>query len=251
MTRVVEVEQVIATHRHEWRKWPDTDDRDYSSVLAERSTWTFKRGDVELRVRNRFYPVYSSYIAAGDLTLPIRFPVINNLSPPSQAVLEQQRKDLAAYSAAGCSSILWEHCHQCFPEVVYDLPSLFKLRTIMFGDDCPGSSDVKTFPVAASFNAIYYSMYIWNPDNGALTGEEYRRRGVAYQRFAPSAMSVGLADGLAESGTPSRRSGISSAAAKRCPTSPSWASPGAASARNSCTGSAPLTPGRSRSACRW
>lgn len=195
---VVEVEQVVAAHRHEWRKWPDTDDMDYASVKAERWTWVFRRGDVELRVKNRFYPVYSAYVSSGDLALPIRFPVIDNLCPPSQAVRDQQRRDLASFT--DCSALLWEHTHQCFPDVACELPGRFKLRAISFGDDCPGSSDVKTFPVAAYFNAILYSMFVWNPDTGALTAEEYRRRGIPYQRFIPSAPSVGFVEGLRDTG---------------------------------------------------
>jgi len=201
VTRTVEIEQVIAAHRHEWKKWPDTDDKDYSSVFAERFTWTFKRNDVEIRVHNRFYPVYSAYVSSGDLRLPIRFPVIDNLCPPSAAVLDQQRKDLASFSSAGCRSLLWEHTHQCFPDVVNGLlPRLFPLRAISFGDDCPGSSDVKTFPVAANFNAIVYSMFVWNLVDGSLTADEYKRRGIPYTRFCPSSMSVGLDVGLKELG---------------------------------------------------
>lgn len=195
-TKIVEVDQVIATHRHEWRKWPDTADDDYASVFAERSQWVFRRDDVELRVNNRFYPVYSAYPRSGDKRLPIRFPVIDNLYPPSEAVLAQQRNDLKALSAK-CTILLWEHTHQCFPAVACDLPTLFPtLRTIQFGDDCPGSSDVKTFPVAAYFNALCYSMFVWNAETGSLTADEYQRRGLAYTRFCPSGMSAGLTEGL-------------------------------------------------------
>ncbi len=88
------IEQVIATHRHEWGKWPDSDDKDYSTVKAQRSEWRFVLGDRTIIVRNRFYPVYSAYVGAGDFALPVKFPVINNLFYPSAAVLEQQRRDL-------------------------------------------------------------------------------------------------------------------------------------------------------------
>lgn len=199
MTRIVDIEQVIATHRHDWKKWPDTDDRDYGPVLAERWTSSFRRDDTIIRVHNRFYPVYSAYVRAGDETLPIRFPVINNLSPPGPAVLEQQRRDLRLV-AQECKAILWEHAHQCFPEVVFEMPSLFSLRALSHGDDCPGSSDVKTFPVASYFNALIYSMYVWNNESGALTADEYARRGLGYARFCPNVMSAGLQAGLDEVG---------------------------------------------------
>lgn len=197
MTRILELEQVIATHRHEWKKWPDTQDRDYGPVLDERWSWSFLRGDTLIRVHNRFYPVYSAYLRAGDESLPIRFPVINNLSPPSPAVLEQQRQDLRAV-AKDCKAVLWEHAHQCFPEVAWELPGLFDLRALSHGDDCPGSSDVKTFPVASYFNALIYSMFVWNNESGALTADEYRRRGLGYARFCPNVMSAGLQAGLDE-----------------------------------------------------
>jgi len=198
--KVIEINQVIATHRHEWRKWPDTDDRDYTSVLDERWTWTFQRGDTTILVQNRFYPVYSAYLAAGDENLPIRFPVINNLTPPSPAVLEEQRRALVSL-LIDCNAILWEHAHQCFPEVVFSLPpQAFNFRILSHGDDCPGSSDIKTFPVASFFNALCHSMFVWNNDTGALTADEYRNRGVEYTRFCPNVMSAGLPAGLAEAG---------------------------------------------------
>lgn len=198
--KVIEVEQVIATHRHEWRKWPDTEDKDYAPIFNERSMWYFRRGDTEIRVQCRFYPVYSAYVRSGDLRLPIQFPVINNLCPPSAAVLEQQRKDLVELSKE-CRAILWEHTHQCFPDVSRDIPMLFPgMRTIIFGDDCPGSSDVKTFPNAAFFSAIVYSMFVWNNDDGSLTADVYRKRGLPYARFMPSGTSSGLLPGLADLG---------------------------------------------------
>ncbi len=196
--KVIEINQVVATHMHEWKKWPDTDDKDYDSVFAIRDTWTFRRGDIELRLNNRYYPVYSAYPRSGDLRLPIQFPVINNLCPPSEQVLEQQRRDLRLFGE--CPAIMWDHAHQCFPTVACDLPELFRLRTLSFADDCPGSSDVKTFPVAANFNALRYVMFTWDFANGARTEDEYRKRGIEFLSFSPSDMTGGLQCGLDELG---------------------------------------------------
>lgn len=197
---VVHVKQVVITHRHEWNKWPDTDDTDYGPILAERKTWYFRRGDVDLRIETRFYPVYSAYVAAGVRELPITFPWIDNTRPPAESVLAEMRRALGEISADGVTIALWEHTHQCYPSVAEHLPGWFPLRIISFFDDCPGSSDVKTFPVCQWFNALFYGMSVFDFDTGSRTADEYAKRGLHKAYLCPSAMSQGMPEGLVDAG---------------------------------------------------
>lgn len=209
--RLIEVEQVIATHRHEWGKWPDTEDRDYSAFWGKkgphRGTWYFHRGDTEIRVHFRLFPVYACYLDVRpdwkreELCYPEWFPCINNtIWPPTEVMLAQLAR-LRQMSRDGAQMILWEHCHQCHPPVAQHLPALFPLgRTIVFGDDCPGSSDVKTFPVCEYFSAVVHTMLIYDFRDGRYTADEYKKRGVARTYFFPSGMSAGLQAGLKDHG---------------------------------------------------
>jgi hypothetical protein len=188
----VRLRQVIVTHDAKWGKWPDTHDKDYSDVLAKRVEWHFG----ELTVECRYLPAYKCYLDAGlpGAVVPT-FPWIDNTVKPLPPVMDAQLAALKA-AAADCHAVLWEHSYQCWPEVAQYVPRLFKLAALSFGDDCPGSSDVKTFPVARNFDALIYTMYVWDQASGKLTHNEYADRGLGACYHIATGPSMGLAEWL-------------------------------------------------------
>ena len=198
MTEELHVEQVLVTHRHAWRKWPDTDDGDYSSVLAERRPSRYDLGGgVFLNVTERTLPAYLGHVRAGHRVLPdgVPFPWINNTRPPASAVLDAQRAALAE-AAAECRVLVWDHAHQCFPDVAAGLPAWFRLSILMHADDCPGSSELKTFPVAPYFDALYHQMLVWDDRTGVRVADKYKALGTKRTYFLPMGPSAGLEAGL-------------------------------------------------------
>lgn len=190
-TRIEQV--IVCAPPHHWGKWPVSEDEDFDAIRAERRVDTYQRGDVTLEVVSRYYPIYSAYPRSGDKRLPPGqgFQWINNTVLPSERVLVQMLADLQELSRE-CRVLVWEHTHHCFPPVAEHLPKLFPLKVITFADDCPGSSDIKTFPVCRWFDALYFQMYIFDDEKGSLTAAEYYRRGLPYCRFSPSTVSAGL-----------------------------------------------------------
>lgn len=197
----VRVEQVVITHDHAWGKWPDTRDTDYAPVLARRWVGRYRRGDAVVEVTSRFLPAYLGHVRAGVLELPaaVRFPAIDNTVPPAEAVRAAQRA-LLAEAARDCRVVVWDHAHQCFPDVACALPGLFRLAILPFADDCPGSSEVKTFPVARYFDALYHQMLVWDDRTGARVADKYRALGLPYARFLPQGTTAGLREALADAG---------------------------------------------------
>lgn len=196
--RTVTVQQAIATHLHEWQKWPDTNDRDYSDVLAWRGEWrfTYPEHDLEIVVTNRYLPVFKAYLDAGDERLVVRFPWIDNTVLPSEAVRAALIAMLAE-AAKECTALRWEHAHQCTPPVAAHLRGMFRLTSLNFGDDCAGSSEIKTWPVAHAFDAYVYTMFVWHFASGTLTAPLYTSRGVGRCYHIVSGETMGLSKHLA------------------------------------------------------
>lgn len=199
--RTITIQQVIATHQHEWAKWPDTADRDYSSILAWRGEWrfTYPEQDLDLVVVNRYLPVFKAYLDAKDEALVVRFPWIDNTMLPS----EQVRTALVAMladAAHECVALRWEHAHQCTPPVAAHLREMFRLTSLNFGDDCPGSSEIKTWPVAHAFDALLYTMFVWDFASGQLTAPLYEARGVGRTYHIASGETSGLSQHLSAAG---------------------------------------------------
>ena len=197
--RTVHVEQVWVTHWPSWGKWPNTEDRDYSSVLALRSTWSICRGEDVVEITSRFSPAYLPYILAGESrAVPPAWPYIDNTKLPSRRVLDVQRDELRRL-AAECHICYWDHAWQCFPPVAADVLPRFGLSILMHADDCPGSSEIKTFPVARWFNVLIHAMNIFDFNTGTLVADEYGKRGLADCRWIPNGMTEGTPNWIAES----------------------------------------------------
>ena len=168
---VTKIKQLTVDWQPSWGKWPDTDDKDYTSVLTGRTTTTYERGGDSIEVEERFLPAYMAFASCGE-ELPITHQWIDNTKLPSQAVIDRQIADLQSFGAE-CDVIHWPHARNCYPEVAKHIPELFKLAILSFADDCPGSSEIKTFPVAQWFDAFYYQMKIWDFATGAVTADKY------------------------------------------------------------------------------
>jgi hypothetical protein len=165
----MKIKQLNVIHDPAWGKWPDTNDDDYSDVLAIRGNRLVDGIEVETRI----YPAYMAFATAGNKQLPIDYQWIDNTKLPGQAVLEQQIEDLKQYGA-GCDVIFWDHAKNCYPPVAEYIPQLFKLAILPFADDCPGSSEIKTFPVARYFDALFYQMKVWDFATGERTADKYK-----------------------------------------------------------------------------
>lgn len=194
--REVRIRQAIITHRQTWRCWPDTDAPFPEAVASGRWTSGYLRGDVRLVIECRYWPAYEAWRGVGK---PPEYPDINNLTTAPAEVIDRQISMLRALSK-DCDAILWDHARGCHPAVASELPGLFPLRRLDFADDCPGSSDRKTFPVAHGFNVVCPRMWIYDYTTGATTGEEYRKRGVEHVIFLPMLEANGLRLWLAENG---------------------------------------------------
>lgn len=172
--KTVRISQVVACHDEAWGKWPDTQDTDYSDVLAKRWQERYCDNETEILVDCRYYPVYWPYLVAGTRDMPIMYPWIDNTKSPTEGVLDAMAACLHSMPA---DSIQWWHAQQCYPFVAACLERDFRFRFLAFGDDCPGSSDIKTFPVAPYFNGILHTMGVWDPADGTKTRDKYRRLG--------------------------------------------------------------------------
>lgn len=202
--KTIHVEQAVVTHSHAWNKWPDTDDADYTPVLAMRREehYAVPSEGTQYVVTTRFIPAYLGHIFAGRRELPpdVPFPHINNMFPPHHDVLLAQAGILRTASEQGCSVLAWDHAHQCFPWVASQLKSWFDLAYLIHADDCPGSSEVKTFPVARYFDALFYQMHVFDGRDGRLTAPEYHARGLADCRWKASNESTGLSAWISDTG---------------------------------------------------
>src|SRR3990167_1162394 len=189
------VHQVIVDHLGgRWNCWPETGRLDFSEALAYRSATRYNVGGGRtLTVVSRYYPAYLPFVRAGVLRLPgaLAPGLINNALPPPQAVVDQQLQDLTELSKE-CEIILWRHSYNCWPWTAQHLPRLFKFRILEFGDDCPGSSEFKTFPVVRHFDVYAHNMVTWDPATGSRVADVYRERGMTDCRFFPMGPSTDI-----------------------------------------------------------
>ncbi|MCP4549526.1 MAG: glycosyltransferase family 1 protein [bacterium] len=176
-----EINQLIVCDNPDWGTWPITSNRDFTDVLAREKMEIYVAEDVTIKVRSKFLPAYKCFADAGYAPFAgpgapaprSSYPTIDNTKVPPAQVLDNLRADLEKYGE-GCSVIYWDHAVNCWPQVAEAIPSLFNLAILPFADDCPGSSDVKTFPVAQYFDALFHQMRIWDFDTGATVEDKYR-----------------------------------------------------------------------------
>jgi len=189
------IKQVTITDRPAWGKWPHTQDTDYSDILAQRNI--LKYGDIE--VEERFYPAYYPYVKTGILATPQPPSVIDNTTPPDPRVTDQQLQDITQLSKE-CQVMYWHTAYQCYPCVANHIPSMFPLRIIAFGDDCPGSSEQKMFPIAHNFNALIHAMGVWSMKTGQKVADMYKAMGIARMYQITAGMTTGLSIAMEDSG---------------------------------------------------
>lgn len=174
---IIDVEQLTITDNPGWKKWPHTQDTDFSNIEAVRLKREISDAHNTIRVTERFYPAFSAYAKVGNLSLPCPPGIIDNTKLPPSDVLEQQVRDLTALSKE-CQALYWHTAYQGFPYVADKVCPLFQFKLLSFGDDCPGSSEIKTFPIARHFNALIHAMGVWSMDTGEFVSTIYRRLGI-------------------------------------------------------------------------
>lgn len=175
---------VRVTHYPNGVLFPEGPLRDFSAVHRDWHEFRHVRLDGrETRWSYRFWDPYSCY---GAEPLPHGQPLgraINNLAwVPSQAVLARMIQQLTEV-AGSCQVIWWDSAIQCFPQVAQHLKRLFRLAILNFGDDLPGSSECKTFPVASCFDVLLHAMYTRNFKTGESVPAAYAARGLKDCRF--------------------------------------------------------------------
>lgn len=193
----VTIHQCVIDSDPSWEMWPHRNRGDFSHLMDKTWESRYIYKDTEIVVVNHLFPIVSSYDAIQFRALPPTHPHINNLVMEPEPVKARMREHLREF-AKQCDAILWCHAYHCNDDVASTIPDLFGLRILSFGDDCPGSSDVKTFPICRHFNALYHSMYTWSFEGGEDVGKMYRDRGVAKTYFKSSTESAGLFERMKE-----------------------------------------------------
>jgi len=189
------IEGVIVGYQNVWRKWPDSEDRDYSSVLAKRELREYTVAGESIVVCMRWYPAHRAYVLAGVNKTPVWHPSINNTVLPPQSVMDAMLKDLTDIANDSVTLCYWEHAYQCYPYVAQHLKRIFKHSILMHADDCPGSTELKTEPIAKYFDSVIHGNVIWHP-NGELTSSLYNRLGIQDTHYVALGVSAGFMKGL-------------------------------------------------------
>jgi len=192
------IEQVFATHNTDWKKWPDTEDRDYSAILAQRTSCVLhtEQGEVELVMR--LFPVYYPQAALGYLQTCLLYPGIDNRTDPAPALV-QKTLELLRAQAQGAEMLTWFAAHQCWPSVAKELPSMFKLRVLNHGDDCTMSTPPRTIPVAPYFTVLAHWMQVYDVSTGERVPEVYARHGLHHCYHSGASLTPGTTALLADS----------------------------------------------------
>ncbi len=177
------IEAVTLAYSSAWKKWPDTQDKCFDDILRIRQESTYRtRSGKDVTVRMRWFPVHLPFVSAGEMTLPTTHPYINNLREPSPKVRGEFVRQILALAKDGCEICFWQNAWNCYPSVAQAVLPAFKHRVVMNGDDAPGSTEIRTSPVAKHFNAVFHMNLIWN-HNGERTADLYRRLGVSHTYY--------------------------------------------------------------------
>jgi hypothetical protein len=177
-------------------RWLTADN--YAPSMEKRVSSVLYRPGVELTIKTRPYPIQKSFRDAGEQSCLLAHQWIDNTTLPPQSVLDAQLEALEELSE-DCNVVIWDHAQNCYPEVAKHLPRLFDLAILPFADDCPGSTEAKTLPVARFFDALFYQMYIWDFRSGVRTESKYRDYAPDLKfYFKCQNESAGLNEGLAD-----------------------------------------------------
>jgi len=190
------VEAVKVIHIPDWRKYPDTEDTDYTEIMAQRQDTLFEIDGEEVVVRFRIYPSYRPYCATGT---PLKFRhTINNLVLPPQPVIDLMIKELTEI-AKECKICYWEHARHCYPPVAECMSKVFAHSILTNADDSHGSTEIRTEPVAQFFSSVFHGNFIWT-EEGEKTEDLYRNLGVKDIHYYSMSSSGGFLDGLRDAG---------------------------------------------------
>lgn len=184
------IEEVVVEYDPAWRKWPDTNDVDYTNITKKPATRSLQHQGHSIDIVSWTYPVHSAFRYGPRKPAGPGCWEFANYNFPEWAI-DEQIEDLRQYSKH-CQVILWPHARCLNKRTMDALPELFPLRVLRFGDDCPGSSEHKTFPYAYGFNALLHNMYVWRYDTGERVATKYKELGITYTRFVICGPSNGL-----------------------------------------------------------
>jgi len=193
------IKQATICYSPAWKLWPDTSDVDISEVVEARSSIDVEVDGTVYRVENRNIPAHIGYMWSGHLQLPHVHPEINNLIEPPRHVQDAQAQAIIELGE-GCDILLWEHARQCYPRVMERVAGHFKLKLLRFGDDCPGSSELKTFPVARYFDVLLHGMNVWDFVSGRRVPDVYAEHGLHETYLELPNPTVGLLETLKADG---------------------------------------------------
>lgn len=179
------IREVRVTHWPNGVLFPEGQSTDFSAFHSGMKE--FRHVCRDGRVARSVYRMWDPYSAYGSHPLPAGQPragrAINNVIwVPAKPVLDRMLSALEEI-AKECSVLWWDSAIQCFPYVARNLKRLFRLCILNFGDDLPGSSDVKTFPVASNFDVLAHAMYVWDPTSGRTVPDIYAMHGIRDCRF--------------------------------------------------------------------
>lgn len=160
-------------------KWPFSEDKDFSTeVLAPLGTYEIPTDGGTVQIDSAAFPIYSIYAANGwKLHEESRVPGdINNILVPDASIMYELASQLRQ-AADRFDIISWHHATHCYPAVASEVLSRYKLSILHFGDDCPGSSERKSFPCVQYFDAAVHRMLVWNYATGQRVPDMYRNAG--------------------------------------------------------------------------
>ena len=194
----VEINVLIVSVLRDWGKWPWTEDTDFSELQQEVRQGSWDIDGLKVIVNVTVLPAHVMYRAINYREKPPSFPHVDNTVHPNPRVVQEMIRILRRYAKTH-NVICWEHGHQCFPAIAEQLPKLFPVRILTFADDCPGSSEKKTFPIARHFTGLYHSMLTWSYEGGERVRDMYAQHGLSNCVFVANGPTVGMLEGL-ESG---------------------------------------------------
>lgn len=187
------VEQVIVCHYSGWGKWPDSQDMDYSGIMAQRTDGHYTVDGESVTVRTRRYPAFRAIAATGK-DIRVDYPGIDNNQEMAPVAAAQMVADLAGI-AKECKIIYWEHGWNCPPSVASHLKRLFAHSILFHGDDSPMASKLRSIPIARYFDSAFHGNVIWTHE-GERTAKLYKSNGCADTHYIGPGPTGGFVEGL-------------------------------------------------------
>jgi hypothetical protein len=174
--------QVIANHFTHWGKWPDTNDTDYTDVLAQRVISSASLPDgTSIEIETRYYPQYLPYIKVGAKAPIPTYPAVDNKPGILGALggpLAQAGYDILKEQCQGADLLVWGQYRQLFTELAPRLPELVPIRVVLHSDDCPYNIEHRIAPAARYLTHLVHWMHIFDFSIGETTPQVYAKHGL-------------------------------------------------------------------------